>query len=37
MFAYSAALAAEPYPETWLSWPVFVAIVSYLIAVGFGG
>ena len=37
VFAYSAALAAEPYPETWLSWPVFVAIVSYLIAVGFGG
>lgn len=22
VFAYSSALAAEPFPETWFSWPV---------------
>nr|WNH21853.1 NADH dehydrogenase subunit 6 [Starksia sluiteri]WNH22659.1 NADH dehydrogenase subunit 6 [Starksia starcki] len=30
VFAYSAALAAEPYPETWGSWPVLSAMGAYL-------
>nr|YP_004347572.1 NADH dehydrogenase subunit 6 [Lagocephalus laevigatus]WMI35519.1 NADH dehydrogenase subunit 6 [Lagocephalus laevigatus]BAK10014.1 NADH dehydrogenase subunit 6 [Lagocephalus laevigatus] len=30
VFAYSAALAAEPYPETFGSWPVFVCMLMYL-------
>nr|WNH22594.1 NADH dehydrogenase subunit 6 [Malacoctenus macropus] len=30
VFAYSAALAAEPYPETWGSWPVLGAMAAYL-------
>nr|YP_009116561.1 NADH dehydrogenase subunit 6 [Gazza minuta]BAQ20823.1 NADH dehydrogenase subunit 6 [Gazza minuta] len=33
VFAYSAALAAEPYPETWGSWPVVVWGVIYVIGV----
>nr|YP_010156098.1 NADH dehydrogenase subunit 6 [Leiognathus ruconius]QQY85699.1 NADH dehydrogenase subunit 6 [Leiognathus ruconius] len=33
VFAYSAALAAEPYPETWGSWPVMVWGVIYLVGV----
>nr|YP_010956729.1 NADH dehydrogenase subunit 6 [Entomacrodus strasburgi]WMY89822.1 NADH dehydrogenase subunit 6 [Entomacrodus strasburgi] len=36
VFAYSAALAAEPYPETWMSWPVFLAMVCYLGVAGAG-
>nr|QXM16842.1 NADH dehydrogenase subunit 6 [Acanthemblemaria spinosa] len=38
-FAYSAALSAEPYPESWGDWPVFVAMAGYLggggLAVGY--
>nr|YP_010276491.1 NADH dehydrogenase subunit 6 [Omobranchus fasciolatoceps]UHY39624.1 NADH dehydrogenase subunit 6 [Omobranchus fasciolatoceps]URH13680.1 NADH dehydrogenase subunit 6 [Omobranchus fasciolatoceps] len=34
VFAYSAALAAEPYPEAWTSWPVFIALMVYLVGVG---
>nr|NP_008340.1 NADH dehydrogenase subunit 6 [Latimeria chalumnae]O03175.1 RecName: Full=NADH-ubiquinone oxidoreductase chain 6; AltName: Full=NADH dehydrogenase subunit 6 [Latimeria chalumnae]AAC60329.1 NADH dehydrogenase subunit 6 [Latimeria chalumnae]BAF43547.1 NADH dehydrogenase subunit 6 [Latimeria chalumnae]BAF43560.1 NADH dehydrogenase subunit 6 [Latimeria chalumnae]BAL03807.1 NADH dehydrogenase subunit 6 [Latimeria chalumnae]BAL03820.1 NADH dehydrogenase subunit 6 [Latimeria chalumnae] len=30
VFAYSAALAAEPYPESWGSWSVFLYILVYL-------
>nr|YP_010892721.1 NADH dehydrogenase subunit 6 [Craterocephalus fluviatilis]WJQ22100.1 NADH dehydrogenase subunit 6 [Craterocephalus fluviatilis] len=30
VFAYSAALAAEPYPEGWGSWPVLGAMMLYL-------
>nr|YP_010890756.1 NADH dehydrogenase subunit 6 [Enneapterygius hsiojenae]WJK72104.1 NADH dehydrogenase subunit 6 [Enneapterygius hsiojenae] len=30
VFAYSAALAAEPYPESWGSWPVLAAMGVYL-------
>nr|YP_009231728.1 NADH dehydrogenase subunit 6 [Embiotoca jacksoni]AMA06622.1 NADH dehydrogenase subunit 6 [Embiotoca jacksoni] len=30
VFAYSAALAAEPYPETWGSWPVLGVMLVYL-------
>nr|WNH22945.1 NADH dehydrogenase subunit 6 [Scophthalmus aquosus] len=33
VFAYSAALAAEPYPESWGSWPVALSFVLYLIGV----
>nr|YP_004347663.1 NADH dehydrogenase subunit 6 [Carinotetraodon salivator]BAK09819.1 NADH dehydrogenase subunit 6 [Carinotetraodon salivator] len=33
VFAYSAALAAEPYPETLGSWPVLVSMLMYLGAV----
>nr|BBU26135.1 NADH dehydrogenase subunit 6 [Neoclinus bryope] len=33
VFAYSAALAAEPYPETWGSWPVLGAMAAYLMGV----
>lgn len=34
VFAYSAALAAEPYPEGWGSWPVLGVIVAYVLGVG---
>nr|WNH21931.1 NADH dehydrogenase subunit 6 [Platybelone argala] len=30
VFAYSAALAAEPYPESWGSWPVLGVMLVYL-------
>nr|AJA05888.1 NADH dehydrogenase subunit 6 [Nibea coibor] len=30
VFAYSAALAAEPYPESWGSGPVVAAVLTYL-------
>nr|YP_009421120.1 NADH dehydrogenase subunit 6 [Lates niloticus]ASR74948.1 NADH dehydrogenase subunit 6 [Lates niloticus] len=33
VFAYSAALAAEPYPEAWGSWPVVVHMVMYMVGV----
>nr|YP_008239299.1 NADH dehydrogenase subunit 6 [Micropercops swinhonis]AGQ17403.1 NADH dehydrogenase subunit 6 [Micropercops swinhonis] len=36
VFAYSAALAAEPYPETLGSRPVALSVVGYLGAVGVG-
>lgn len=29
VFAYSAALAAEPYPEALGSWPVLVSMLMY--------
>nr|YP_009344751.1 NADH dehydrogenase subunit 6 [Rocio octofasciata]ALR68993.1 NADH dehydrogenase subunit 6 [Rocio octofasciata] len=34
VFAYSAALAAEPYPESWGSWPVLGTMVGYVVGVG---
>nr|WNH23088.1 NADH dehydrogenase subunit 6 [Stegastes planifrons] len=34
VFAYSAALAAEPYPEGWGSWPVMGVGGFYLLSVG---
>jgi len=34
VFAYSAALAAEPYPEGWGSWPVLGLAGGYLVGVG---
>nr|YP_009024645.1 NADH dehydrogenase subunit 6 [Selar crumenophthalmus]AHN13427.1 NADH dehydrogenase subunit 6 [Selar crumenophthalmus] len=32
VFAYTAALAAEPHPETWGSWPVMMYMVAYVVA-----
>nr|YP_010282869.1 NADH dehydrogenase subunit 6 [Cheilinus oxycephalus]ULC84631.1 NADH dehydrogenase subunit 6 [Cheilinus oxycephalus] len=37
VFAYSAALAAEPYPESWLSGSVALYMVVYALAVLLGG
>nr|YP_009133176.1 NADH dehydrogenase subunit 6 [Parachromis managuensis]AKC58512.1 NADH dehydrogenase subunit 6 [Parachromis managuensis] len=34
VFAYSAALAAEPYPEGWGSWPVVGTMMVYIVGVG---
>nr|YP_010956755.1 NADH dehydrogenase subunit 6 [Fundulus luciae]WMY89861.1 NADH dehydrogenase subunit 6 [Fundulus luciae] len=34
VFAYSAALAAEPYPEGWGGWPVLGFVLGYLLGVG---
>nr|YP_009700636.1 NADH dehydrogenase subunit 6 [Xenopus muelleri]QEQ13733.1 NADH dehydrogenase subunit 6 [Xenopus muelleri] len=33
VFAYSAALAAEPYPEAWGSWSVALYVLIYLMGV----
>nr|YP_626606.1 NADH dehydrogenase subunit 6 [Liua tsinpaensis]ABC56019.1 NADH dehydrogenase subunit 6 [Liua tsinpaensis] len=33
VFAYSASLAAEPYPEAWGSWAVFVYVVFYFFMI----
>nr|YP_010386995.1 NADH dehydrogenase subunit 6 [Eutropis multifasciata]UPO66926.1 NADH dehydrogenase subunit 6 [Eutropis multifasciata] len=33
VFAYSVALAADPYPETWGSWSVGLYIVGYFVLV----
>nr|YP_006303312.1 NADH dehydrogenase subunit 6 [Chaenomugil proboscideus]AEK53052.1 NADH dehydrogenase subunit 6 [Chaenomugil proboscideus] len=33
VFAYSAALAAEPYPESWGSWPVLGMLLVYMTGV----
>nr|YP_009672852.1 NADH dehydrogenase subunit 6 [Craterocephalus stramineus]QDE53160.1 NADH dehydrogenase subunit 6 [Craterocephalus stramineus] len=33
VFAYSAALAAEPYPEGWGNWRVLGAMLLYLLGV----
>nr|YP_010960364.1 NADH dehydrogenase subunit 6 [Synchiropus atrilabiatus]WNH37728.1 NADH dehydrogenase subunit 6 [Synchiropus atrilabiatus] len=33
VFAYSAALAAEPYPEAWMSRSVFSSMCAYLLLV----
>nr|QGZ08759.1 NADH dehydrogenase subunit 6 [Ceratias sp. CU44E]QGZ08769.1 NADH dehydrogenase subunit 6 [Ceratias sp. CspS10C]QGZ08772.1 NADH dehydrogenase subunit 6 [Ceratias sp. CspS9C] len=37
VFAYSAALAAEPYPESLGSWRVLGSAVTYLVGVGVAG
>nr|QCE31870.1 NADH dehydrogenase subunit 6 [Paradactylodon persicus] len=36
VFAYSASLAAEPYPEAWGSLSVFIYVMFYLFVVIFG-
>nr|BAC23267.1 NADH dehydrogenase subunit 6 [Bregmaceros nectabanus] len=33
VFAYSAALAAEPYPEAWGEWSVLGAVGGYLVVI----
>lgn len=33
VFAYSVALAADPYPETWGSWSVGCYVVGYVVLV----
>lgn len=37
VFAYSAALAAEPYPEGWGSWPVLGLMVACVLGVVVAG
>nr|WNH18186.1 NADH dehydrogenase subunit 6 [Zameus squamulosus] len=37
VFAYTAALAAEPYPETWADWSVLLYISIYLLGLFFIG
>lgn len=37
VFAYSSALAAEIYPETWFDGPVGLWIILYMFVVGCGG
>nr|ACI28675.1 NADH dehydrogenase subunit 6 [Xiphophorus hellerii] len=34
VFAYSAAMAAEPFPEGWGSWPTLRLMVGYVVGVG---
>nr|YP_009019768.1 NADH dehydrogenase subunit 6 [Hynobius maoershanensis]ADG23027.1 NADH dehydrogenase subunit 6 [Hynobius maoershanensis]AHJ91162.1 NADH dehydrogenase subunit 6 [Hynobius maoershanensis]WCH58180.1 NADH dehydrogenase subunit 6 [Hynobius maoershanensis] len=36
VFAYSASLAAEPYPEAWGNWSVFVYVLFYLLLIILG-
>nr|QZK22870.1 NADH dehydrogenase subunit 6 [Megophrys gigantica] len=36
VFAYSAALTAEPYPEAWGSWVVGWYVVVYMVLLGAG-
>nr|WNH23942.1 NADH dehydrogenase subunit 6 [Prionotus stearnsi] len=36
VFAYSAALAAEPYPESWGNWSVMAYMCLYALAIGNG-
>nr|YP_004021574.1 NADH dehydrogenase subunit 6 [Leiopelma archeyi]ADG85502.1 NADH dehydrogenase subunit 6 [Leiopelma archeyi] len=33
VFAYAAALAAEPHPEAWGNWSVMIYILGYLVVV----
>nr|YP_009003650.1 NADH dehydrogenase subunit 6 [Carcharias taurus]AGZ63016.1 NADH dehydrogenase subunit 6 [Carcharias taurus]ALH07416.1 NADH dehydrogenase subunit 6 [Carcharias taurus]AYN73311.1 NADH dehydrogenase subunit 6 [Carcharias taurus] len=37
VFAYTAALAAEPYPESWGSWSVLLYVGFYLVGLVFVG
>nr|ACJ43529.1 NADH dehydrogenase subunit 6 [Calotriton asper] len=37
VFAYSASLAAEPYPEAWGSWSVVVYVCVYVVLLLVGG
>nr|ACJ43711.1 NADH dehydrogenase subunit 6 [Neurergus strauchii] len=37
VFAYSASLAAEPYPEAWGSWSVVMYVCVYVCMLFFGG
>nr|YP_008758444.1 NADH dehydrogenase subunit 6 [Heptranchias perlo]BAO02724.1 NADH dehydrogenase subunit 6 [Heptranchias perlo] len=33
VFAYTAALAAEPYPESWGDWSVLIYVIVYLFGI----
>nr|YP_009759126.1 NADH dehydrogenase subunit 6 [Hydrolagus affinis]QIQ47562.1 NADH dehydrogenase subunit 6 [Hydrolagus affinis] len=33
VFVYSAALTAEPYPESWLDWSVLINVFMYMLGV----
>nr|YP_009400164.1 NADH dehydrogenase subunit 6 [Gekko hokouensis]AMW90880.1 NADH dehydrogenase subunit 6 [Gekko hokouensis] len=37
VFAYSVALAADSYPETWVDYSVFVYVMGYLVLMVFLG
>nr|AXU40898.1 NADH dehydrogenase subunit 6 [Carcharias taurus] len=37
VFAYTAALAAEPYPESWGNWSVLLYVGFYLVGLVFVG
>nr|YP_009992311.1 NADH dehydrogenase subunit 6 [Gekko subpalmatus]QNN90184.1 NADH dehydrogenase subunit 6 [Gekko subpalmatus] len=37
VFAYSVALAADPHPETWADYSVFVYVLGYLVLMVFLG
>nr|YP_008994705.1 NADH dehydrogenase subunit 6 [Cetorhinus maximus]AGZ90498.1 NADH dehydrogenase subunit 6 [Cetorhinus maximus]AHJ90687.1 NADH dehydrogenase subunit 6 [Cetorhinus maximus]AIU56485.1 NADH dehydrogenase subunit 6 [Cetorhinus maximus]AIU56498.1 NADH dehydrogenase subunit 6 [Cetorhinus maximus]AIU56524.1 NADH dehydrogenase subunit 6 [Cetorhinus maximus] len=37
VFAYTAALAAEPYPESWGSWSVLLYVGFYLVTLVLAG
>nr|YP_008474776.1 NADH dehydrogenase subunit 6 [Orectolobus japonicus]AGS43557.1 NADH dehydrogenase subunit 6 [Orectolobus japonicus] len=37
VFVYTAAMAAEPYPETWGRWSVLLYMVVYLVSVILAG
>nr|YP_004733092.1 NADH dehydrogenase subunit 6 [Triturus karelinii]ADV35484.1 NADH dehydrogenase subunit 6 [Triturus karelinii] len=37
VFAYSASLAAEPYPEAWGSWSVVLYVCMYVASLFLGG
>nr|YP_009029985.1 NADH dehydrogenase subunit 6 [Pristiophorus japonicus]BAO79377.1 NADH dehydrogenase subunit 6 [Pristiophorus japonicus] len=37
VFAYTAALAAEPYPEAWGDWSVLLYVGVYLVGLLFAG
>nr|YP_009131415.1 NADH dehydrogenase subunit 6 [Onychodactylus zhaoermii]AIC83081.1 NADH dehydrogenase subunit 6 [Onychodactylus zhaoermii]UHM25436.1 NADH dehydrogenase subunit 6 [Onychodactylus zhaoermii]UHM25449.1 NADH dehydrogenase subunit 6 [Onychodactylus zhaoermii]UHM25462.1 NADH dehydrogenase subunit 6 [Onychodactylus zhaoermii]UHM25475.1 NADH dehydrogenase subunit 6 [Onychodactylus zhaoermii] len=36
VFAYSASLAAEPYPEAWGSWSVLIYVFLYFVLMSLG-
>nr|YP_010956781.1 NADH dehydrogenase subunit 6 [Chasmodes bosquianus]WMY89887.1 NADH dehydrogenase subunit 6 [Chasmodes bosquianus] len=37
VFAYSAALAADSYPETFVSWPILITMLLYLGVIALWG
>nr|WNH23699.1 NADH dehydrogenase subunit 6 [Pomacanthus semicirculatus] len=34
VFVYSAALVAEPYPESWVNWSVAMYVLVYMVGIG---
>lgn len=37
VFVYSAALTAEPHPESWLDWSVLINVLIYVLGVSVAG